>query len=74
MATDLCHAIVVAVHAVYAVACFCKNELVDTVVADLALEAVGVVRVVASHDCLIEDGLVADVAVVAAVGTDGGAI
>ena len=74
MATDLCHAIVVAVHAVYAVCCFGEYELVDAVMADLALEAVSVVRVIAGHDCLVKDGLVADVAVVAAVCAYGGAI
>lgn len=74
MATNFGHAIVVAVHAVNAVTCLCEDELVDSVVADLALEAVGVIRVIAGHDGLVEDGLVADVAIVAAVCADGGTI
>lgn len=74
MATDLGHALVVAGHAVYALAGLGEDELVDAVVADLALEAMGVVGVIAGHDGLIEDGLLAYVAVVATVGTDGRAI
>ena len=74
MTTNFCHALVVTVHAVYAVTCLGKDELVDPVVADLALEAVGVIGVVAGHDRFVEDGLLADVAVVAALCADGGAI
>jgi len=74
MTADLCHALVMAAHAVNAVTGLGKDELVDSVVADFALEAVGVVGVVSRHDCFVENGLLADVAVVAALCTDGGAV
>lgn len=74
MAADFCHTFVVTIHTVYTVSCLCEDELVDSVMADFTLETVGVIRVVASHDCLIEDGLLAYVAVVAAICTDWGAI
>ena len=68
------HAFVVAVHAVDALAGFGKDKLVDALLADLAFEAVGVVRVVAGHDRLVEDGLATDIAAVGAVGAYRGAI
>lgn len=71
MTSNFCHAFVVAAHAVNAVAGLCEDELVDSVVTDLALEAVSVIRVVSGHDRLVEDGLLADVAIVAAVSADG---
>lgn len=74
MTTNLCHAFVVTVHAIYAVTGLCEDEFVDSVVANLALEAVGVIRVVARHDCLVEDGLLAYVAVVAAICADWGSV
>lgn len=74
MTADFCHPLVMAVHAVNAVTGLGKDELVDSVAADLALEAVGMIRVVSSHDRLVENGLLADVAVVAAFCTDGGAV
>jgi hypothetical protein len=61
---------VVTVHAVNALARLRKHELVDAVLAHLALEAVGMVRVVPGHDRFVEDGEVADVARVRAVGAD----
>lgn len=54
--------------------CLGKDELVYSAVANFALEAVGVVGVVTCHDCFVEDGLVTDVAIVAALCTNGGAI
>jgi hypothetical protein len=51
-----------AVHAVNSLAGLGKDELVDALLADLALEAVGMVRVVAGHDGFVEDGEMADVA------------
>lgn len=74
MTTDLGHALVVAGHTVYALACFGEDEFVDAIMAYFALEAVGVVRVVTGHDGFIEDGLLANVAIVTAVCTDGGSI
>ena len=74
MTTNFCHTLVMTVHAVYAMARLGKDELVDSVVADFALEAVCVIGVVSGHDCFVEDGLLADVAIVAALCTDGGSI
>lgn len=74
MTSNLCHALIMAVHTVYAVTGFGKDQLVYAVVADFALEAVGVIRVVSCHDGFVEDGLLTDVAIVAALGTDWGAI
>jgi hypothetical protein len=74
MTTNFCHALVMTVHAVYAMTRLGKDELVDSVVADFALEAVCVIGVVSGHDCFVENGLLADVAVVAALCTDGGAV
>ena len=74
MTSNFCHAFVVTVHTVYAVTCLCKDQLVDSVVADFALEAMGMIRVVTGHDRLVEDGELADVAIVAALCTDGGTI
>ena len=61
---DLNHTIVMAVHTIYALFGLCKDEIIDPVLADLAFEAVGVVRIVASHDSLVQDGLSAYVAAV----------
>ena len=74
MLANFDHAFVVTFHAIYAVAGFGKHELVDAVLADLALEAVGVIRVVAGHDGLVKNGLLADVARVRAVGAYRGTI
>lgn len=60
-----------ALHAVYALAGFCKDKLIDSVLADFTLEAMGVVRVVTSHDSLVEYGEVADIAVIRTVGANG---
>ena len=64
----------VAFHTVEPLRGFREHELVDAVLADLALEAVRVVRIVAGHDRLVEDGLLADVAAVRAVGAYRGAV
>ena len=70
MTLALLDSLVVAVHAVYAAARLREHELVDAVLADLALEAVRVVRVVARHDRLVEDRLLAHRAAVRAVRAD----
>ena len=62
------HPFIMAIHAIDALARLGEHELVDAVLAHLALEAVRVVRVVPGHDRLVEDGLLADVAAVRAVG------
>jgi len=43
------------VHAVYALTCLGEDEFVDTIVADLALEAVGMIGIISSHDSLVEN-------------------
>ena len=53
---NLDHALVVTVHAVDALTSLCKDEFVDAAMADFALEAVSVIRVVSGHDRLVEDG------------------
>ncbi len=63
-----------AFHAIYALTGLCKNELIDSVLAYFTLEAMGVIRVVASHDGFIENGEVTDIAVVRTVGTDRGSV
>ena len=67
MATTAGDTLVVTVHAIYAVMSLRKHELVDAIPARLALEAVRMVRVVASHDSFIQNGKMADGARVAAV-------
>ena len=58
------NALVVAVHAVDTLACLREDELVDSVLAYLALETMGMVGVVAGHDGLVEDRLLADIAAI----------
>ncbi len=41
-----------------------EHKLVDMVVTGMTFEAVRVIRVIAGHDSFIEDGLMADAAVV----------
>ena len=69
-----CDALVVALHAIESLTRLGEDELVDTVLATPASEAFGVEGVVAGHDGLIEDGLVAEAAVVRAVGAYGRAV
>ena len=61
---DFDHTFVVAVHTVDSLASLGEDEFVDAVATDLALEAVGVIRVVAGHDGLVKDGKVAYIAAV----------
>jgi hypothetical protein len=58
------------VHAIYALGSLGEDELVNVVLADLALEAVSVVTVVTSHDGFVEDNESTKVAAVAAVAAD----
>ena len=53
-----------AVHAVDTLACLREDELVDSVLAYLALETMGMVGIVAGHDGLVEDRLLADIAAI----------
>ena len=62
------------VHAVDALPRLGENQLVNTVLAHLAFETVGMVRVVTGHDCFVEDRLFADIAAVRAVGAYRGAV
>ena len=61
---NLDHALVVAVHAVDALASLCKDKFINAAMADFALEAVSVIGVVSGHDCLVEDGKMTYVAAV----------
>lgn len=74
MTTNFGHAGVVASHAVNSLACFGEDKFVDAITAYFALEAVGMVGVVAGHNGFVEDRLLAYVTVVTAVRTDGGSI
>ena len=65
------HAITVAVHAIYALACLREDELVDPILTYLAFEAMSMVSVVPRHDCFVQNGQVTDVATVGTVGADG---
>lgn len=61
-------------HTIYTLTRLREHELLYPLLTDLAVEAVRVIRVVASHDRLVEDGLPTDVAAVGAVGAHGGSI
>jgi len=74
MTSNLGHALVVAGHTIYSLTRFGENQFVDTIATYFALEAMGVIRVVTSHNSFVENGLLADVAVVTAICTDGGSI
>ena len=65
-----CDTLAVTRHTVYALTGLGKYELLYALLADLAIEAVGVVRVVARHDRLVEDRLLAHRAAVRAVRAD----
>lgn len=62
------------IHAVYALASFGKYEFVDTISANLALETVRVIRVIAGHDGFVKNGEFADIATIRTVGADGGTV
>lgn len=74
MSSTPCDTLVVAGHTIYPLACLCKYEFVDALLANFAVEAMRVVGVVAGHDGLVEDREPADVAAVRAVCTDRRAI
>lgn len=48
-----------------------KDELVNAVAADLALEAMSMIRVVTCHDSLVEDGKMTYVTTIRAIRADG---
>jgi hypothetical protein len=57
-------ALMVTLHAVNTMTGLGKHELVDTIMTGATFEAVGMVRVVTSHDGFVKDGLVTDAAAV----------
>jgi hypothetical protein len=57
-------ALVVALHTVNTMTSLGKHKFVDTIVTGATFKAVGMVRVVASHDGFVKDGLVTDAAAV----------
>lgn len=68
---DLDHTCIMAVHAVYALTGLGKDELFNSFLADFTSEAVGMIRIVARHDCFVKNWEVADIAVVGTIGTYG---
>ena len=66
--------LIVTIHAVYALAGFGEYEFVDAISANLALETVRVIRVVAGHDSFVKNRKFADIATVRTVGADGGTV
>ncbi len=58
------HTFTVTIHAIDSLTRLGEDELVDTVLAYFTLETVGMVRVVTSHNGLVENGQLADIAVV----------
>lgn len=62
MFATACDPFVVTLHAIDALACLCENELFDLCVAGAAGETGSVIGLVASHDGLLHDRQVADVA------------
>jgi len=67
--SDFDHAIAVAIHAIYALTGLCEDELINAALTNFAFETVSMIWIVSSHDCLIEDGEMADVAIVRAICT-----
>lgn len=61
-------------HAVYTLASLGENKLVDSILAYFTFEAMSMIGVIASHNSFIENGKVADIAIIGAVGTNGGTI
>ena len=68
------YSLIVTIHAVYALAGFGKYEFVDPISANLALETVRMIRVIAGHDSFVKNGKFADIATIRTVGTDGGTV
>lgn len=56
--------LVVTVHAVDALACFGEYKFIYAFFAHFAVETVGVIGVVASHDGLVEDRKTTDIAAI----------
>jgi len=66
---DFDHAVVVTLHAIYALTGLGKDKLVNAALTNLTFETVGVIRIVPSHDCLIQNRETADIATVRAICT-----
>lgn len=64
MFSNFNHAFVMTIHAIYALTCLGKDEFVDTVAADFALEAMSMIRIVTGHDSFVENGKLANIAAV----------
>jgi hypothetical protein len=69
MFPDFDHAVTVAVHAIYALTGLGEDKLVNTALTNLTFETVGVIWIVSSHDCLVQNREMADVATVRAICT-----
>jgi hypothetical protein len=57
-------ALMVTFHTVNTMTCLGEHEFVNTIVTRTTFEAMGVVRVIASHDGFVENGLVTEAATV----------
>lgn len=68
---DLNHALVVTVHAIDALARPGEDKFLYPFLADLTLEAVSMIRVLAGHDGFVQDRLMADATAIRAIRADG---
>lgn len=58
--------LVVTVHAVYALTGLGKYKFLNSILANLAFEAVGMIGIVTGHDSFVQDRFVADIAAIGA--------
>lgn len=65
---NLDHTLVMAIHAIYTLAGFGKDQLVNAVFADFAFETVGMIGIIAGHDSFVEDRFTTYAAAVGTVG------
>jgi hypothetical protein len=72
--SNLYHSLAVTIHAIDPLRCLGENELVYPVFTNLTFETVGMIRVVACHDGLIEDRLLAHATAIRAICADRGTI
>jgi hypothetical protein len=68
------HSFAVTTHAIDPLGGLCENELVDPVFTNFTFETVGVIRVVACHDGLVEDWEMTNITAIRAIRTYRGAV
>jgi hypothetical protein len=53
MSPNLCHALIMAIHAINTLARLGKDKFIDTCFAHFTLEAMGMIRIISGHDGLV---------------------